>query len=75
MSEYQIAMEELEGEFVIKVNGELIRHTKARDLPASFDHLIKFKPKAPEPPHTEEDHNAMSKYTDYLQELMLSETK
>ena len=68
-------MEELEGEFIIKVNGETIRHNRARDLPASFDHLIKFAPKAPEPPHTEEQHNEMSKYTDYLMELMTRETK
>ena len=68
-------MDDLEGEFVIKVNGELIRHNKARDLPASFDHLIKFAPKAPEPPHKEEQHNEMSKYKDYLMELMTRETK
>ena len=49
-------MEDLEGEFIIKVNGELIRHNRAGDLPASFDHLIKFAPVAPEPPHTEEQH-------------------
>ena len=63
-------MEDLEGEFIIKVNGELIRHNRAGDLPASFDHLIKFAPVAPEPPHT-----AMSKYTDYLMELMTREKK
>ena len=68
-------MDELEGEFVVKVNGELIRHTKARDLPASFDHLIAFKPVSPDPPHTEAQHHAMSKYTEYLQELMSRETK
>ena len=68
-------MENLEGEFIIKVNGELIRHTRAKDLPAEFDHLIKFAPIAPEPPHTEEQHNEMSKYSESLQELMLRETK
>ena len=68
-------MEDLEGEFIIKVNGELIRHNRAGDLPASFDHLIKFAPVAPEPPHTDEQHTAMSKYTDYLMELMTREKK
>ena len=68
-------MEDLEGEFIIKVNGELIRHNRAGYLPASFDHLIKFAPVAPEPPHTEEQHTAMSKYTDNLMEMMTREKK
>jgi len=68
-------MDELEGEFVIKINGELVRHTKARDLPASFDHLIAFKPDIPDGPHTEEQHTAMGKYADYLQEVLSRETK
>ncbi len=68
-------MENLEGEFVIRKDGQLIRHTKAMDLPASFDHLIKFAPTPPEPPHSINDHLEMSKYADYLQELMQRETK
>ena len=70
-----LGLESLEGEFVIRKDGQLIRHTKARDLPESFDHLIKFEPKIPEPPHTVNDHVEMSKYADYLQELMSRETK
>ena len=70
-----LGLESLEGEFVVKVNGELIRHTKARDIPASFDHLIKFAPTPPEPPHDVNDHTEMSRYTEYLQELMTRETK
>ena len=70
-----LGLESLEGEFVIRDNDQIIRHTKARDLPASFDHLISFKPKVPEPPHTVNDHVEMSKYADYLQELMTRERK
>tara|TARA_B000000609_G_scaffold151460_1_gene137854 strand:+ start:648 stop:863 length:216 start_codon:yes stop_codon:yes gene_type:complete len=70
-----LGLESLEGEFVIRKDGQLIRHTKARDLPAEFDHLIKFAPNSPPPPHTVNDHVEMSKYADYLQELMSRETK
>tara|TARA_B100000524_G_scaffold256913_1_gene139326 strand:+ start:79 stop:294 length:216 start_codon:yes stop_codon:yes gene_type:complete len=70
-----LGLESLEGEFVVKKDGQLIRHTKARDLPASFDHLISFAPKVPEPPHSVNDHEEMSRYTEYLQELMTRETK
>ena len=70
-----LGLESLEGEFIIRDNDQIIRHTKARDLPASFDHLIKFAPKPPEPPHTVNDHVEMSKYAEYLQELMTREKK
>ena len=70
-----LGLESLEGEFVIRDNDVIIRHTKARDLPESFDHLIKFAPKPPEPPHTVNDHVEMSKYAEYLQELMTRERK
>ena len=70
-----LGLESLEGEFVIRDNDVIIRHTKARDLPESFDHLIKFAPKPPEPPHTVNYHVEMSKYAEYLQELMTREKK
>ena len=70
-----LGLESLEGEFVIRDNDVITRHTKARDLPESFDHLIKFAPKTPEPPHTVNDHVEMSKYAEYLQELMKRERK
>tara|TARA_B100000927_G_scaffold245423_1_gene208008 strand:+ start:574 stop:780 length:207 start_codon:yes stop_codon:yes gene_type:complete len=68
-------MEELQGEFVIKEQGEILRFDRCGDLPDEFDHLIKFAPVSPEPPHTEEQHNEMSKYTQYLQELVSRERK
>ena len=70
-----LGLESLEGEFVVKKDGQLIRHTKARDLPASFDHLIKFAPTPPEPPHDVNDHLEMAKYMEYLTELMTRERK
>ena len=58
------------GEFVIKRNGKLERYNKFDDIPSSFEHLISFKPDYPPEPHTEEQHNQMSKFDNYLKELM-----
>ena len=58
------------GEFVIRRNGKLERYNKFDDIPSSFEHLISFKPDYPPEPHTEEQHNQMSKFDDYLKELM-----
>jgi hypothetical protein len=58
------------GEFVIKKNGKLERYNKFDDIPSSFEHLISFKPDYPPEPHTEEQHNQMSKFDNYLKELM-----
>ena len=66
-------MENLEGEFIIKDKGKKLTYTRCGDLPDAFDHLIKFAPVSPEPPHTDEQHSEMSKYTQYLQELVSRE--
>ena len=58
------------GEFVIKRNGKLETYSKFDDIPNSFEHLISFKPDYPPEPHTEEQHNQMSKFDNYLKELM-----
>ena len=43
------------------------------EIPMEFDNLISFKPIAPEPPHSEEDHKEMETYNAKLQELMKRE--
>jgi len=58
------------GEFVIRRNGKLERYNKFDDIPSSFEHLISFKPDYPPEPHNEEQHNQMSKFDNYLKELM-----
>ena len=68
-------MDDLRGKFVIKNEGKLLEFDRCGDLPDEFDHLIKFEPTAPEPPHTVNDHVEMSKYTQYLQELVSRERK
>ena len=70
-----LGLEALEGEFVIRDNDEIIRLSRVRDIPPSFDHLIEFATKTPDPPHDVNDHVEMSKYAEYLQELMKRERK
>ena len=60
----------LTGKFVIRRNGKLERYNKFDDIPNSFEHVISFKPDYPPEPHTEEQHYQMSKFDDYLKELM-----
>ena len=58
------------GEFIIKIGEELITYTDYDDIPNTFDHVIKFDPDWPEPPHTQEDHDLMEVFNDKLQVLM-----
>ena len=60
----------MKGEYVIKINGELITYTDYDDIPNTFDHVIKFNPDWPEEPHTQEDHDLMAVFNDKLQVLM-----
>ena len=63
----------MKGEFIIKVGSALVTYDDYDDIPIEFDNLISFKPDAPEPPHSEEDHEEMETYTTKLQELMRRE--
>ena len=65
----------MKGTYIIKIDRELFTYDDFDDIPDTFDHLIKFAPKYPEPPHTDEQHEEMSTYNDKLQELMTRETK
>jgi hypothetical protein len=62
-------------EFVILNNNVLETYTKYEDIPESFDHVIKFLPQIPEPPHTEAQHEEIEQWNDKLQELMKREKK
>ena len=68
-------MDDLRGTFVIKNEGKLLKFDRCGDLPDEFDHLIKFLPTPPPEPHSINDHIEMSKYTQYLQELVSRERK
>ena len=68
-------MDDLEGKFVIKNEGELLEFDRCGDLPDTFDHLIEFTPTPPPEPHSVAAHLAMSKYSEYLQILVARERK
>ena len=68
-------MEELTGTFVVRRGDELIEVDRCGDLPDDFDHLIRFEPTIPEPPHSINDHVAMSKWAEYLQILCSRQKK
>ena len=61
------------GEFIIKQGSALVTYDDYDDIPMEFDNIISFKPDAPEPPHSEEDHKEMETYNTKLQELMRRE--
>ena len=60
-------------EFVFLVNGKEITVNSWEDVPTVFDHVIKFVPAIPEPPHTVEQHAEISKWPARLQQLMEKE--
>ena len=65
-------------EFQFIINGELVTYDKYEDIPAEFEHVIRFLPDVPEPEgedgnHTEEQHLAMLVWNGRLQELMEKE--
>ena len=57
-------------EFVIKRNGILETYTEYEDIPLDFDHVIKFIPDVPPPPHTEEQHKEIENWPERLAKLM-----
>ena len=59
-------------EFVFRKGTERITFTKWEDVPSDldFDHVIKFIPDVPPPPHTEKQHEEMDQWDGRLQKLM-----
>ena len=72
---FNLGMDTLEGKFVIKDEGELIEFDRCGDLPDTFAPLISFEPRVPPEPHSVSDHVEMSKWSEYLQELVKREKK
>ena len=65
----------LEGDFTIRQGTELVEYHRISDIPDKFDHLIKFMPKYPDPPHDINDHAHMENFTEYLSMLQAREQK
>jgi len=67
-------------EFQFIVNGELVTYDKYKDIPETFEHVIKFLPDESEPEgedggHTEEQHEELALWNGRLQELIKREGK
>ena len=60
-------------EFQFIVNGELVTYDKYKDIPETFEHVIKFLPDIPPEPHTEEEHEEIQEWNNKFQELMEKE--
>jgi hypothetical protein len=60
-------------EFVIKTDGKLETYTEFDSIPNKFDHIIKFAPEVPEPPHSDEQHKEIESWNTKLQELIKRE--
>jgi hypothetical protein len=65
----------MKGRFIVLLNGILTDYSNSEDIPMEFDSMISFEPEYPEGPHTDEDHEEMSKMNTLLQELMKRETR
>ena len=50
--------------------GKLQTYTNYEDIPADFDHVIKFVPDIPAGPHTEDEHDQIDGWNEKLQQLM-----
>ncbi len=60
----------MEGEFKVRIKNRIFTYNNTNDIPNEIGALISFKPDFPEPPHTEEQHNYISTFTDKLNQLM-----
>ena len=59
-----------DGEYIILIKGEVKTFTNWKDIPGSFENIIKFNPTPPPSPHNEEDHEYINTFDDKLHELM-----
>ena len=67
---YKREVKIMEGEFKVRIKNRIYTYNNTNDIPNEIGALISFKPDFPEPPHTEEQHNYISTFTDKLNQLM-----
>ena len=63
------------GKAVCRIGDKLFDYTNANDIPEKFDHLIKFVPKEPPEPHTQEDHDYINTFPEKFKEVFEREQK
>ena len=61
-------------EFIILNKGKLEKYDNYNNIPQSFDNVIKFLPKIPDGPHTEEQHIEIESWNTKFKELISRET-
>ena len=59
-----------DGDFAVRIDNQILTFTNTKEIPDDFEHLIKFAPICPPPPHTDEDHEHLGKMHDKFKELM-----
>ena len=65
----------MKGEFVFMIDGKLITVYDYNDIPEKLQHVIKFQPEIPPPPHSEEQHMQLHKWHEKLQRLISIENQ
>jgi hypothetical protein len=65
----------MKGEFIIMIDGELKFFDDSDKIPEKFQHVIKFLPNVPPPPHNKEQHIEIESHAKKLQELLEIERK
>jgi hypothetical protein len=60
----------MKGEFILMIDGKLETFDDYRKIPRVFQHLIKFSPDIPPPPHNEKQHQEMDVWNERLLELV-----
>ena len=65
----------MEGEYSVKIGDKVFNYTNADDIPEKFDHLIKFVPKEPLEPHTQEDHDYINTFPEKFKEVFAREQR
>lgn len=57
-------------EFVILRNGKQETYSNYDDIPLDFNHVIKFLPEVPPPPHTHEQHEEIDAWMEKFKRLL-----
>ena len=65
----------MEGEYSVKIGDKVFNYTNADNIPEKFDHLIKFVPKEPPEPHTQEDHDYINTFPKKFKEVFAREQR
>ena len=63
----------MKGIFVLIVNGKVVEYDDYKKIPDNFQHVIKFSPDLPPPPHTEDQHREIEKWNELFLGLVEKE--